>query len=216
MSGETIESELKFRADDRRPLDLLASASTLGEAALGPALTISERDRYLDTRDLRLAASGWACRLRTRAGETRVLLKGPARHAGGDLLHRRAELEGPADATDDPTAWPASEARQLLVDMSRGLPLRERFILEQERTEREVRLANVRAGLLSIDRVVVWHAGRSVGRLEVVELELDPAALSSGLDPTPLAAALAARAGLFPDPLTKLEHALGLIGTVGG
>jgi inorganic triphosphatase YgiF len=206
-----LEVELKFQADDQRPLDKLALAAELGPAQLGPASTVDETDRYLDTVDLRLATARWACRLRTRSGHTVVSLKGPAEHAAGELLHRRPELEGPAANDLDSSHWPPSPARELLRTMSGSRPLVERFTLSQHRTERSVQMAGRRCGLLSLDRSNVRHAGRFVGLLLTVELELDPRALSSGLDPEPLAQALTRVAGLHADAATKLEHALQLL-----
>ncbi len=211
MSGQTLESELKFRADDAAALLRLAVASTLGAARLGAATTVPELDRYLDTAELRLAAAGWACRVRTRGGHAGLSLKGPAQHARGEFLHKRPELDGPVAAGDDPLGWPPSAARDRLLEMTGGRPIRERFTLDQLRTEREVTVGARRAGVLSLDRVTVRHAGTAVGDLYVVELELDPAAIAAGLDPQPLAAALNAEDGLRPDEKTKLAHALEMI-----
>jgi inorganic triphosphatase YgiF len=206
-----VEAELKFTAADERPLRELEATDELGPAALGQARTVAELDRYLDTPDLRLAAARWACRLRSREGLTIVSLKGPAEHRRGDLLHRRAELEGPAEAGLDPERWPASEARDRLVVLASGGALVERFSLAQERTERAVRLDVTQIGDLSLDRVRVVHDQIEVGRMLVVELELNAGALEAGLDPGPLARALGQVAGLVPDPASKLERALALL-----
>ena len=206
-----VEAELKFTAADERPLRELEATDELGPAVLGPPRTVAELDRYLDTADLRLAAARWACRLRSREGRTIVSLKGPAEHAPGDLLHRRPELEGPADAGLQPERWPPSAARDRLVELTGGGALVERFSLAQERTERAVRLDAGQIGELSLDRVRVVHLQVEVGRMLVVELELDPGALGAGLDPGPLALALGRVAGLVPDPASKLERALALL-----
>lgn len=211
MTEGRVEAELKFWAADERPLEVLAAAPALGPATLGPPRTVEERDRYLDTADLRLSAARWACRLRTREGRTIVSLKGPAEHAPGDLLHRRREVEGPADVSPEPSAWPPSAARELLLQMTRGGALSERFSLEQQRTERSVSLDGRGAGTLSLDRVRMLHTGLEIGRLAVVELELDAGALEGGLDPAELAAALTAVPGLIADPTSKFERALALL-----
>ena len=208
MSGPSLESELKYRAEDERPLLALSSATSLGPATLGRPRTADELDRYLDTADLRLAAVRWACRLRTRAGRTVVSLKGPAEHRSGAPMHQRRELEGPAAEALDPAAWPPSEARSLVLALAGGEPLAERLAMAQRRAERVVRLGRRRIGLLSLDRVSVLVHGAALGRLLVVELEMEPLALAAGLDPRPLTEALDAVTGLRRDPLTKLEHAL--------
>jgi inorganic triphosphatase YgiF len=208
VAPQTLESELKYRAEDESPLVALAVASSLGSAPLGPSRTVDELDRYLDTRSLRLAALHWACRLRTREGRTIVSLKGPAEHESDAAMHERRELEGPAMPDPSPSAWPASEARDRLREMTGDEPLIERLAMAQQRTERAVLGESGPIGLLSLDRVRVLRGDQEIGRLLIVELELDPAALAGGADPRPLASALSAVSGLRADPLTKLEHAL--------
>lgn len=214
MTSSRVEAELKYTALNERPLRQLESAEMLGPARLGVARTVTELDRYLDTADLRLAAARWACRLRTRDGRTIVSLKGPAEHRPGELLHLRREVEGSADDDLEAPAWPASPARDQLLGMTAGAALVERFSLEQERTERVVSLEGIRVGGLSLDRVRVMHRGIELGRMTVVELEFDPAAVTAGLDPSPLAEALGQLPGLAADPLSKLERALAILAAV--
>jgi inorganic triphosphatase YgiF len=211
VSSSRVEAELKYTALTERPLQELARAEALGPAHLGVARTVVELDRYVDTLDLRLAAARWACRLRSREGRTIVSLKGPAEHAAGDLLHLRPEVEGPADSGLDAQAWPPSPARDQLLALTAGAALVERFSLEQERAEREVSQGGTRIGGLSLDRVRVVLGGTEIGRMAVVELELDPAALALGLDHAPLARALSAVDGLAPDPSSKFERALAML-----
>ncbi len=211
MTPPQVEAELRYTALDERPLLALESVAALGPAVLGVARTVVELDRYLDTADLRLAAAHWACRLRSRDGRTIVSLKGPAEHRPGDLLHLRPEVEGPAGAGLDASAWPPSPARDQLLAMAGGAALMERFGLEQERTERDVSLGEKRIGGLSLDRVRVMLREIEIGRMAVVELELDSAALTQGLDHAPLSLALSALDGLAPDPSSKLERALAML-----
>jgi inorganic triphosphatase YgiF len=206
-----VEAELKYTAADEGPLLELERAEALGAARLGTAKTASELDRYLDTAHLRLSAARWACRLRSREGRTVVSLKGPAEHDAGDLLHRRAELEGPAGNGLDPAAWPPSAARERLVEITDGQPLVERFRLEQRRTERQVSAGEISVGLLSLDRVRVLYGQDEIGRMLVVELELAPEAVTAGFDHRLVSGALDRVPGLVPDPLSKLERALALL-----
>src|SRR6266511_3548511 len=151
--GSVTEVELKLRTNDRLVLRRLARRLWLGDARLGPARTVHEVDRYLDTADGRFAAAAWACRLRGREGSTIVSLKGP--RSGRDRegsLHVRAELEGAATPDPDPRAWPGSPARDLVLRLADGRPLVERLQLRQRRTERSVDVGGERIGLLSLDR----------------------------------------------------------------
>ena len=204
------EVEARFRADGPEPLELLASAPHLGRARLGPARTVDETDRYLDTDDGRLAAVRWACRLRLREGTTRISLKGPpAGPAADGWHHRRPEVEGPATEEIALDAWPPSEARELLASLAGGRPLAERLRFDQQRTERSVELAGGPAlGTLTLDRVRLAAGATDLGRLYVVELELDPASGRGESELEALATSLAAVPGLAPEPLTKLEHAM--------
>lgn len=215
--ADPIEVELKFVASDSAPLRRLARRERLGLARLGPPETVDEVDRYLDTDDGRLAAVRWACRLRTRGDRVIASLKGPPEAARGPAgLHRRPEVEGPATAHLDPTSWPASPARTLLLELSGGGRLAERLALHQRRTERAVLLGDARVGELSLDRVLVTRGQERGGTLWTVELELvaDSAADLGLIDA--LRSALAKLSGLAADRLTKLQHAQAMLRNAGG
>jgi inorganic triphosphatase YgiF len=216
--GTVIEVELKYLARSDAPLAFLAAAERLGSARLGPPAVVDELDSYLDTPNLRLAAAHWACRLRTRGDRTILSLKGPARHAPGDVAHRRPELEGPADAElggHRASDLPASAARDLLVKLSGDEPLVERFALAQRRTERRAEGgldgAGVARGVLTLDEVSVLHREREIGKLRVVELELELPSGGGDRFVAEMAAAFSELPDLEPDPLSKLEHALGML-----
>jgi inorganic triphosphatase YgiF len=202
------EVEARFRAETTDPLDELAGRPRLGSAVLGPSRTIDEMDRYLDTDDGRLAAARWACRLRTRDGNIRISLKGPAGRSAEEWMHRRPEIEGLASETLDPDAWPPSAARDLLATLRGEQPLHERLRLNQRRTERRVTVGPQALGTLTLDRVQMWAHEVDLGALFVVELELDDASSRAETRLSALATALARVPGLVPEPLTKLEHAL--------
>jgi inorganic triphosphatase YgiF len=211
-----IEVELKFMASGPAPLRALARRQRLGPAHLGPAEVIDEVDRYLDTADGRLAAARWACRLRARGERVIVSLKGPPRSgAGGPGLHRRPEVEGPATDSLDPATWPASAARDRLLEMSAGRPLSERLALHQRRTQRDVLVGGRVVGALSLDRVRVARGPERSGRLWSVELELSPASAGDDALIAALRAALERLSGLAPDAQTKLEHAETMLADAG-
>jgi inorganic triphosphatase YgiF len=203
-----LEVEARFRATDPEVLSRLASLERLGPAELGPAATVTETDRYLDTADGRLAAARWACRLRQRDGESRLSLKGPPETTDAAWHHRRPEVEGPATPLLDPEAWLASPARDRLLEMSAGLPLDERFALVQRRTERAVTVDGSLVGTMSLDAVRLLVDGLERGTFHIVELELSEAGSAAEGHLTALAAALDAIPGLEPEPRTKLELAV--------
>lgn len=208
------EVEARFAADGREPLEALMRIARLGPAWLGAPNTVDETDRYLDTEDGALAAVRWACRLRSRRGVTRVSLKGPPE--GGDRddwHHRRPELEGPATDDLDPSAWPPSAARDLLERLRGGGSLRERLRLVQRRTERAVTLDGIPLGILTSDEVRVEREASAAGDLHIVELELhDDRRPEASAALETLAGVLGSVPGLRPEPRTKLERALDLLG----
>ncbi|MBA2634996.1 MAG: CYTH domain-containing protein [Chloroflexi bacterium] len=205
-----IEVEARFRADDALPLEALAATPRLGPGTLGPARTVDETDRYLDTEDGRLATALWACRLRSREGLTRISLKGPPRAGATPAwLHRRPEVEGPATDEIAPASWPASEALELLQTLSGGRALVERLRVRQRRTERPVALdEGPPIGTLTLDNVRLAAGDIDLGELFVVELEVDPASALDDVELADLAGALATVPGLVAEPCTKLERAM--------
>ncbi|HEX6127495.1 MAG TPA: CYTH domain-containing protein [Candidatus Limnocylindria bacterium] len=206
----SLEVELKYSATPGALAELLRTPR-LGPARLGQPASREELDRYLDTAGGRLAAAGWACRLRSVDGRHTLSLKGPPLGDATGGLHRRRELEGPASAEARPLAWPASRARELLRALSCDEPLEERLALAQHRTERSVERDGRRVATLSLDEATVLSRGQAVSLLHVAECEL---VAESGEDESMwLAAALGAVPGLVPDPRSKLEHALELVGS---
>lgn len=208
-----VEVEARFSAAGRGALDRLAARASLGGATLGPARTVLELDRYLDTADGRLGSARWACRLRSREEITTLSMKGPPDAPVTGWLHRRPEVEGPASSHADPDGWPPSAARDLLRELSGGAPLVERLRLLQERTERAVTLDGRMLGTLTLDAVTVQRGGTWLGEMHVVELEIR-AGGDADRDLAPLAEALALEPDLQPEPRTKLELALELAPTL--
>jgi len=208
------EVEAKFRADGEGPLRQLESMSRLGETELGEPRAIEEVDTYLDTRRGALGAARWACRLRRRGDKVTLSLKGPAEAGSAGWAHRRPEVEGPASESLEPHRWPPSAARDLVNSLRGEEPLLERLTLQQRRVERSVRAENAAVGVLTLDHVRVEHEGRAAGEMHIVELELVAGAPREHEELLArLADVLAKVPGLAPDGLSKLEHALELIGT---
>jgi inorganic triphosphatase YgiF len=210
------EVEARFRADGPERLARLATLPALqavAGAGLGQPRTFDEVDTYLDTADGALATARWACRLRERDGRITASLKGPPEAPpSSDGIHRRPEVEGPAAASHDPAQWPPSPARDLVDDLRRGDPLVERLSLRQVRTERAVTVTGATLATLSLDTVTVHRHGAVHGRFHVVELELAAGSAEQEVELAELARAVGAEPGLRPDHLSKLEHALELIG----
>jgi CHAD domain-containing protein len=207
MAAEGVEVELKYRVADAAAATRLAGARTMGPFRVaGRARQVQVEDRYLDTADGALGRAGWAVRLRHGSGATIVSVKSKTRATAA--LHRREELEGPADLSLDPRAWPPSPARALVLEHAGDAPLLEIVTVRQLRRTRT--LADESAELeLSLDEVAVMAGGRVVDRFLELEAELrrGPA---TALDA--LAAVLADDPDLAPEPASKLERALAAAG----
>lgn len=209
MTAEGVELELKYRVADAAGAARLAAARSFGPfRATGPARQLQVEDRYLDTADGALARAGYAVRLRRGPTMTVLAVKSttPARSA----LHRREELEGPADLSLDPHAWPSSPARALVLEHAGEAPLLELVTVRQLRRTRI--LADDAAEIeLSLDEVAVVASGRVVERFVELEAELrrGPAAALDALGEI-----LAADPALAPATTSKLDRALAAAGLV--
>ena len=113
----------------------------------------------------------------------------------GDI-HARLELEGPATASLDPTAWLPSPARALLVETTGGAPLVVVASLRQRRRVRRLRRGDTEVEL-SLDTLEALGGGGEaevvIGRRSELEAEL---VAGSVADLRELAAALRALPGI--------------------
>jgi CHAD domain-containing protein len=200
-----LEIELKYRMTDVATGERLIAADDLaGFVARGPAVTVHNEDRYLDTPDGALAAAGYAGRLRSGGKGTVITLKGLRREDDGGAVHRREELEGPAYLSTGAEGWPDSAARDAVLAIAGETALVDLVTIRQARHKR----LYGRDGAVvevSVDDVEVVAGGRTVERFAELELELregDERALD------PLADLLSEVEELLPAETSKLERAL--------
>ncbi len=204
-SGKPIEIELKYRVVDPTAGDRYLAADQL--AGFRPASAVRStqvEDRYIDTADGAMARAGFAARLRQTAKHTIIAVKSSARRVGTSNVHRREELEGPADRTAHPRDWPPSDARSLLLEQCGDAPLVEVVTIRQLRRKRILELDGTKVEL-SLDEVDAVSRSRVVGRFVELEVELmsgDEAGLAA------IDAVLAGDPGLEPADSSKLAAAL--------
>ena len=130
-----VEVELKYRVGLTAAGERILNDDQLGSLrADGPARTSKSQDRYLDTRDGALARAGYAARLRSDGTKTIVSVKSLA--LGEGSLQRRTEIEGPADPSLAPAAWPHSPARSFILELCGDAPLIDLVTLHQVRHKR--------------------------------------------------------------------------------
>jgi CHAD domain-containing protein/adenylate cyclase class IV len=204
-SGQPIEIELKYRVIDAAAGDrLLAREDLAGFTPKTAVRSTQVEDRYIDTADGAMARAGFAARIRQTAKHTIVAVKSSARRVGTGSVHRREELEGPADRTTHPRDWPPSDARSLLLEQCGDAPLVEVVTIRQLRRKRILERDGTIVEI-SLDEVDAVSRSRVVGRFVELEVELvsgDEAGLAE------IDAILAGTAGLAPAETSKLQSAL--------
>src|SRR4051794_23452757 len=204
-SGRPVEIELKYRVLDPIAGDRYLAADDLaGFHPTSPVRATQVEDRYIDTPDGALARAGFAARIRQTAKQTTVAVKSAVRRVDGGNVHRREELEGPADRTAPPRDWPASDARSLILEQCGDAPLVEVVTIRQLRRKRILQRDGTSVEL-SLDEVDAVSRSRVVGRFVELEVELmngDEAGLAD------IDRELAVDAGLAPADTSKLQSAL--------
>jgi CHAD domain-containing protein len=204
-SGKPVEIELKYRVIDAAAGDrYLAADEIAGFRARSPVRSAQVEDRYIDTAGGAMARAGFAARLRQTAKTTTVAVKSSVRRVGTGNVHRREELEGPADRTAHPRDWPPSDARSLILEQCGDAPLVEVVTIRQLRRKRILEL-NGTSVELSLDEVDAVSRSRVVGRFVELEVELmsgDEAGLAD------IDRELASDPGLAPADTSKLQSAL--------
>ena len=207
MAGKhKIEVEAKFRVGAPGAADRYLVAPELGQfKSDGPVRSVRVEDRYVDSPVWSMAQAGFAARLRKAAGRVEINLK--ALGDSDDGLQRRREIEGPADGGLVPAAWPASKARNLVLELCGEADLVELVTIRQLRRVRRMRAADSKAEL-SVDEVQVLADGRVLDSFEEMEVELrtgSEAALVA------LAKLLEGDSNLLPLSTSKFERAVGAV-----
>jgi CHAD domain-containing protein len=208
-----VEIELKYRLREEAAGDRYLVAEELaGFVPITPVRSTQLEDRYIDTADGALARAGFACRLRQTAKSTTVSVKSTSRRPDASGLHRREELEGPADRTSGPRDWPPSDARSLILEQAGDAPLVELVTIRQLRRKRHLQSGDTVVEL-SLDEVDAVARSRVVERFVELEVELVQGNESqlSGMDEL-----LADDPGLVASTGSKLESALAAIRATNG
>ena len=182
---------------------LLGVDDLAGFGALGPLPRWSTRTAI--SHRGRAPGRGRVCGPDSSDGKGTVITLKALRSAGeGGAVHRRREVEGPADAFDTPGDWPASDARELMVELIGDAPLADLVTIRQTRHKRNYGRDGTVVEL-SVDDVEVVSGERVIERFAELELELregEEAAME------PLADLLAEIEELVPAETSKLERAL--------
>jgi triphosphatase len=196
------EVELKYRLADRKSGERLISRKSLGPLrAQGEIDEVHHDDSYVDTPDRALRRAGYAARIRQTQGGPILGLKALA--GSGTAVHRREELESPGGSGLQPLAWPPSDARSVILELSGDAALVETVRLDQKRRKRRFGNAGTTVEV-SLDDVRVMQGETEIDRFLELEVEVVDG------DESPLeqvAETLARATGVTPSPDSKLATA---------
>ena len=170
MTPRKIEVEMKYEVARPGSADRYLVAPELGPFTPdGQVRSIRVEDRYVDSADWALARAGLAARMRRTSHGTEISLK--ATNVSPGRLHRREEIEGPADEALVPGGWPSSQARKVVMELCGDEPLVEMLTIRQLRRVRLLTAGGTRAEM-SLDEVEVIGQGRVLDTFEELEVEL--------------------------------------------
>ncbi len=202
-----MEIEAKFALPDLQTLRRLESVERLAAFDLLLGTVKQVHDTYLDTTSRHLLSAGYACRRREQADGLLFTLKQLVGLQGP--VHRREELEILLASDQPPTEWPDCPARERLLEIIGQEPLLPLFDLSQRRIVRPVQRGSVLVAELSLDQVELTSGGEGQRFLEL-EVEL----LGEGTedDLAPIVACLRDEWHLQPEPRSKFERGLRLLG----
>lgn len=199
-----MEIESKFHVADSRLFERLRSLTSIHEYALKEPATKIITDTYLDTAEGALLRGHFACRVRHDLTHEKWIgtLKGLGKAQGA--LHSRVELEVEIEPNTLPTQWPASPARDKVIELAGKQALIALFTIEQTRHTRKVVRGESVIGELSLDEVT-FRIGSQ--REQSYELEIELAGDGTLDDLNALNSALLPM-GVTPEPKSKFERAL--------
>lgn len=203
-----MEIEQKFRVEDPSIFIALRELHQLDGYTL-QAQPEPERQHniYFDTLDRRIRSQRFGLRIREIADGRRIAtLKGAAQNEGARFIRHEWEVEVGSD--DEPSTWPASEARERTLALLDGAALQRLLTIDTLRyhiivTEDERRVAEI-----SLDQGTIHAAGLQEDFCEL-EIELLNDGTMADLDS--LCINLQKRVALFPDERTKLARGLALL-----
>ncbi|MGD9099427.1 MAG: CHAD domain-containing protein [Anaerolineae bacterium] len=220
-----MEIEAKFSVPDRATFDRLCQLKSLAGYRLEPAGVKQVQDRYLDTDSRAILRAGYACRVRHKtersgssaAQETLIAaLKGLGGAGAVSGVHRRAEYELQVD-DDVPETWPDSPARRLALQLSGGQALRELLALSQVRHQRLVYAGARLVAEMSLDVVTLTGLpANEEASHPYYEMEVELLDRGNESDLNALASELRATWDLRPEPRSKFERGLELVGGAWG
>lgn len=203
-----MEIEAKFAITNATVTEQMKTVESIDAFQIAPGKTIRVHDTYLDTRDRRLLAAGYACRRRKQDNRLLITLK-QIRSVEG-AIHAREELEIVLSQDVPPAEWSDSPARERVLSLIGDKPLRKLFELRQTRVQRDVLKDNVVIAEWSVDQA---QARVGTAALQFAELEIESKG-GTEADLTHIAALVQSEWNLAPEPQSKFERALSWVNEI--
>jgi inorganic triphosphatase YgiF len=201
-----MEIESKFQIPNATLFEHLSSLSQMAGYEFKTPATKIIVDTYLDTAEGHIYQAGFACRVRHNTSKNMWMasLKGLGGAQGA--IHSRAEYETSIKANAHPRDWPASQARELALQLSNNHPLVPVLTLYQTRHVRQIEGNGRPVGELSLDEVTYQGDGLQAS---AYELEIELGATGS-LDDLHALHNFLIPLGLIPEPTSKFERGMAL------
>ncbi len=201
------EIEAKYAVADPQVFADLAGLAMLGPYTLTPApAPLDQINTYYDTADARLRAARHGFRIRMVGSRAVATLKGPPTSVGVAQARAEWELELPGA---DPARLPPGDLRAHLDALTGGAALLALLTIHTRRWTVLVEHGGPALIELALDESLIEAGGRTAP-LRELELELLPAGAPADLED--LARRLCERYALTPEPRSKLERGLLLLG----
>lgn len=208
MMDAYTEIELKYTIPDETAAQRLLAQTAWGLFQRGPIQEQHLLDRYCDTAEGAIAATGYAMRVRQGPGIAAVQLKSLSAAGSHGHQHHRHELRLITAAPMQPAQWPPSPARDLLLAIAPEPVLLPLFTVAQVRHRAGLWLQDQEIAEWTVDRVT-WQAGRRSHTAWEMEIELypgQPSALLAVIDRY-----LLAQGDVQPQPYSKFAQGLQLL-----
>jgi CHAD domain-containing protein/uncharacterized protein YjbK len=200
-SKNKIETEAKFIIAEGSTFAALQRLTKLGEFRLEPRGTRLITDRYLDTPQMHLYRSGYACRIRTKDDQRIVTLKSLTPAEGN--VHRRQEIEQIVQS-DEPKNWGDGESTRIIKDLAGDTALTPLFVIHQTRHIRYANLQDKTVIECSLDEVSL----NETTRVDYYNLEAELLEAGQEADLSQFIETLQTKWLLRPEGLSKFERGL--------
>ena len=196
-----IETEAKFVITKSSTFLALQQLAKLGLFKLKSGGVRAIVDQYMDTPQMHLYRSGYACRIRDNQAEKIITLKSLTPAEGN--LHRRKEIEQVIES-EKPETWDDGEVKQIIQKLAGSSPLQTLFVIHQTRHIRYASLQERTVLECALDEVSL----NKTDHVDYYSLEAELLETGQEADLLAFIDTLQTKWLLRPERLSKFEHGL--------